>query len=103
MSIWVKDPLDTVWFTFNWGGDPTTNPPSPSFLASGETITAHTTTVDSNLTKLSDTATSTTVSVQVTGGVNSTQSLVSCNIHTSAGNIYETEKFIFIVTRGPLP
>jgi hypothetical protein len=89
MSIWVKDPLDTAWFEFDWS----------QFLETGETIVAHTTTVDANLTNLGDNATPTTVSVRVSGGVNGSQSLVTCQVITSSGNTYETEKYINIATR----
>lgn len=89
MSIWVKDPLDVAYYTFDWS----------SFLASGETISSHTTTVDSNLTKVSDTANATTVSIRVSGGLAGTQSLVTCQVVTSASNTYETEKYITITTR----
>ena len=89
MSLWVKDPLDVASYTFDWS----------SFLATGETISSRTTTVDANLTKLSDSATTTTVSVKVSGGTNGTQSLVTCQVVTSAGNTYETEKYITIATR----
>lgn len=89
MSIWVKDPDDERWFKFDWS----------SFLAAGETITAHTTTVDAAMTKVSDTADTTSVSVQVLGGTDGTQSLTTCLIHTSAANIYETQKWVTIATR----
>ena len=89
MDFWVKDPDDTAWYEFNFA----------SFLDAGETISSYSTTVDSFLTKVSDISTASTVSVQVTGGEAGTQSIVSCNIHTSSSNVYETEKAISIITR----
>jgi hypothetical protein len=89
VSIWVKDPDDERWFEFDWS----------AFLATGETITAHTTTVDTAMTKVSDTANATSVSVQVSGGTAGTKSVITCLVNTSAGNIYETQKWVSIYTR----
>ena len=98
ISLWVKDPLDTAWYQFDFLG--TAAEPGLLYNTSPqETITSHTTAVDANITKLSDTAASTSVSIQVTGGTNGTQSLVTCSIHTSAGNVYNDEKYIIIATR----
>jgi hypothetical protein len=86
-DVWFKDPLDTRWFTFNWS------------LAAGETITSYTVSCDANMTQLSESVGVTSVSIQVSGGDGCLQSVVSCNIHTSVGNIYETEKPVYIQTR----
>jgi hypothetical protein len=88
--LWVKDPLDTCWFEFDWS----------SFLAADETITSYTTSVNSNLVKLSDSATDTAVSVQVSGG-SGESGRITCNIQTSASNTYEVEKPVLIRTRQP--
>jgi hypothetical protein len=89
MSTWVKDPADIVAFTFDWS----------LFLAPGETIASHTTTVDGNATKVSDSATTTQVSVEVSGGISGNVSLVTCQVITTATNKYNTEKYVTIVTR----
>lgn len=89
MGIWVKDPADDTLYQFDWS----------EFLEPGETIASYSTTVDTNLTKLAELATATSVSVRVSGGTDATESLVTCNIVTSLGNTYDTEKMISIVTR----
>lgn len=89
MSLWVKDPDDDTLYEFDWS----------SFLEPGEIIVTYSTTVDTNLTKVGQLASATSVSVRVSGGVSGTESLVTCNIGTSLGNTYETEKMIMIVTR----
>jgi len=71
--------------------------------ASGETISSYTITCDANLTKLADTSTATSVSIQVSGGTAGTQSLITCVINTTNAtgqhNRYETEKYVSIRTR----
>jgi hypothetical protein len=89
MSTWVKDPNDIVPFTFDWS----------LFLPPGETIVSHTTTVDGNATKVSDSASATQVTIETSGGTSGTQALSTCQIVTSAGNKYNAEKYITIVTR----
>jgi len=86
---WTKDPLDTRWFEFDWS----------QFLAAGETILSYTISADSAMTKVADSATSTAVLIQVSGGTAGTQSLITCNITTSAANVYETEKYVTIRNR----
>jgi len=91
--MWVKDPLDIRWFEFDWS----------QFLAAGETISSYTITCDSNLTKVAQIATGTAVSIQVSGGVAGTQSVISCQVDTSVAgnqeNQYETQKVVAIRTR----
>ncbi len=93
MSVWVKDPVDQRWFSFDWS----------SFLSTGETISSYTVTCDSALTKVADTATTTTVLIQVSGGTAGTQSLLKCEVSTTNAtgqhNRYETEKYVSIRTR----
>jgi len=48
-------------------------------------------------------ATSTAVSLQVSGGVSGSQALVQCTATTSSGNLYYDEKVIYIQTRVEVP
>jgi len=93
MSIWVKDPDDIRWFEFDWS----------QFLAAGETITSYAVTCDSNLTKVADTSTTSTVLIQVSGGTAGSQSLITCQVDTSNAtgqhNQYETQKYVAIRLR----
>jgi hypothetical protein len=96
MGLWVKDPDDVAWYEFDWSD---TDEDGNAWLPTGVTIASYTVTVDDNLTKVADASTDTTVSVNVSGGTVGTQSLVTCQVVTSASNTYETEKYIVIATR----
>lgn len=88
-SLWVKDPDDTRWFEFDWS----------SFLTAGETISSYTVTV-SGLTKVDDASPSTTtVAVQVSDGTQGNHAAITCNIHTSASNVYEATKTVIVRPR----
>lgn len=93
MSVWVKDPDDQRWFSFDWS----------SFLATGETISSYTVTCDSALTKLADSSTTTSVLIEVSGGTAGTQSLLTCEIYTANAtgqhNRYQTTKYVSIRIR----
>ena len=93
MSVWVKDPDDQRWFSFDWS----------SFLSTGETISSYTVTCDSALTKLADSSTTTSVLIQVSGGTAGTQSLLSCAVNTTnptgQHNRYDTAKYVSIRQR----
>jgi hypothetical protein len=85
-GIWTKDPDDTRSFTFNWT------------LATGETIESSTISCDANMTQVSDSSTTTSASIQVSGG-SAGESVITNEIHTSAGNVYRAEKTVFIQPR----
>jgi hypothetical protein len=89
MSLWVKDPADVAWYKFDWS----------RFLDTGDTITSFTVSVDSNLTKMLSTNSTSSVSFQVSGGVSGSSSVVTCVIGTAGGNTFETTKTIYIQSR----
>ena len=71
------------------------------WLASGETITSKTVTVDSGITKDSDTITdtSTSVTVWLSAGTAGTKYRVNCEIVTSAGRTDQRSMMIKVVER----
>jgi hypothetical protein len=74
----VKDPNAVLDYVFDWGTD---------YLAVGETISTRTVTVDTGLTKDSDSITggSTSVTVWLSGGTAGVSYQVTCRITTSSG------------------
>lgn len=89
--IWVKDPADTTGYLFNWG----------TFLVAGETITSFTVApaAGSGVTKTGQASTPTTVVIEVSGGTVGVDAVITCNITTSLGNVYQAEKIIYLITR----
>lgn len=79
MSSFTKDPEAVLDYAFNWA----------SWLASGETISTHTVTVPSGLTKDSDSESSGIVTAWISGGTAGTEYTVECKITTSAGRTDE--------------
>jgi len=75
MSTFPKDPDEVLDYKFDWS----------SWLASGETISTATLSVESGLTKDSDSITdsSTSVTVWLSGGTAGQKYTVSCKITTS--------------------
>lgn len=94
---WFKDPADAdVWYEFDWSG---TNEEGNSWLPTGTTISSYSIFPDSNLTKVGDRQQGSTVLIQVTGGIDDTQSIITNSITTSGGETFFTEKTIYIRTR----
>ena len=89
MSLWVKDPADVAWYKFDWS----------QFLDAGDTIVSATVSVDSNLVRAASATASTSVSVQLSGGVSGTSSVVTCVVVTALGSTFETTKAVYIVGR----
>lgn len=86
---WTKDPVDTLWFTFDW----------TSWLQTGETITQYGTSVDTNAVKMCDQLDGAQVFIEITGGTTGTKTLATCTITTSMGATYSAHKWIYINTR----
>lgn len=70
-----KDPSDILDFTVNWA----------NWLTVGETISAATFTVEAGITKTSESNTTTTAKVRLSGGTAGNQYTITCQIDTSAG------------------
>jgi len=87
MSYWTKDPQAVLDYRFDWA----------QWLAAGETITAHTVTVPAGLAKDSDSATSTAVTVWLSGGTAGVDYAVGCRVTTSQGRT--DERTIVIAVR----
>jgi hypothetical protein len=79
MRVWEKDPQATLDWAFDWS----------KWLASGEEISSATVTVDSGLTKASESNTTTKVTVWLTGGTLGATYKVACRITTNQGRIDE--------------
>ena len=89
-SIFLKDPDATLDYKFDWKA--LTNGSGDSdWLASGETISTKTVTVDDGITKDSDalTDTDTSVTVWLSGGTAGEDYEVACEIVTSASRTDE--------------
>jgi len=84
-----KAPGATLDYTWDW----------TNWLATGETITAHTLTLDPAITKTAETASTTSVTAWVSGGVAGNGYLVKCSITTSAGRIDERTIRLYVVAR----
>jgi len=76
-NSWLADPQAVLDYEWDWS----------SWLdtANNETILSHTITSDPGITVNSHTATSTTVTVWLTGGTVGTRYAIVCHITTSAG------------------
>ena len=89
-SIFRKDPDAVLDYKFDWKA--LTNGTGDSdWLASGETISSYTVTVDAGLTKDSDakTDTNTSITFWLSGGVAGVDYKVACEIVTSASRTDE--------------
>jgi hypothetical protein len=75
-----KDPDEKADYQFDWGS---------KFLGSGETISASTWTLSTGITKFSDTKTTTTATIWLTGGTDGSDYDIANKITTSAGRIFE--------------
>lgn len=94
MSSYVKDPAEVLDYKFDFNA----TSPGP-WLNDGETITTHTVTVEAGITKDSDTADSTSVTVWLSGGTAGTDYIVTCHVTTSAGRQAERSIRIIVTDR----
>ena len=78
-QIFVKDPDAVLDYGFDWS----------SWLATGETISSHTITTETGLTKDSDSESSGVVTVWLSGGTAGNDYDVACKIVTSASRTDE--------------
>ena len=85
----LKDPSAVLDYVFDW----------TEWLATGETITNHTITVDTGLTKDSSTESGGKVTVWLSGGTAGKNYKVACKITTSAGRTDERTLWIRVVDR----
>ena len=79
----VKDPNAVLDWAFDW------NDSTSPWLATGETISSYTVTVDTGITKDSDSQSSGKVTVWLSGGTEGTTYDVACKIVTSASRTDE--------------
>lgn len=85
----IKDPSAVLDWMFDWS----------DWLASGETITDHTITVDTGITKDSSTEAAGKVTVWLSGGTAGENYKVACLIVTSAGRTDERTIWIKVTNR----
>ena len=74
-----KDPDAVLDYVFNWS----------AWLENGETISSHTITVGSGITKDSDSESSGIVTIWLSGGTHGNDYLVECEVVTSMGRTDE--------------
>ncbi len=95
-----KDPNAVLDYVFDWKAN-TNGRGDSDWLASGETISSHTITVDTGITKdsSSQTDTNTSVTVWLSGGTAGTSYEVACKIVTSASRTDERTMIIPVEER----
>lgn len=101
-NLFYKDPNAVLDFKFDWRALTNGSAGGVSdWLASGETITERTVTVQSGLTKDSDSLTdsNTSVTVWLSGGTEGETYTVTCRIVTSAGRTDERTIYIRVEDR----
>lgn len=76
-QIYILDPGDKLDYKFDW----------EDWLGTGETISTYTVTVQTGLTKVSDSKTDTLVTVWLSGGTARTIYSVTCQVTTNAGRV----------------
>jgi hypothetical protein len=88
----VKDPNEVLDYKFDW---------DTSYLEDGETISSATVTVESGITKDSDSITDSnrTVTVWLSGGTADNEYTVTCQIVTSLSRTAERSIFIRVLER----
>ena len=86
-DAFVKSPSAVLDYLIDWTPD----------LATGETVTAHTITADTGITVTSHTATTTAVTVWLSGGTDGVTYKVTCHVTTSAGR--QDDRTITILCR----
>lgn len=89
MRTWEKDPQATLDWAFDWS----------KWLAAGEEISSATVTVDSGLTKGSESNTTSKVTIWLSGGTLGVTHLVTCQITTNQGRIDERTIGIRVTNR----
>ena len=87
---YTKDPASVLDYTIDWG---------TNWLAAGETISTSAWTVESGITKDSDSNTTTTATVWLSGGTAGTVYTVTNRITTSAGRTAERSLYIKVEDR----
>lgn len=85
-----KDPNAVLDYSFDW---------ATHWLATGETISTHTITVASGLTKDSDSESNGIVTVWLSGGTAGTEYAVACKIATSASRTDERTIYVRVKER----
>ena len=89
MQRFLKDPSAVLDYTWDWS----------DWLATAETISSHTVTAGSGLTKDSDSATTTAVTAWLSGGTLNRTYAVVCQVVTSASRTDERTLFITVRDR----
>lgn len=93
-AAFVKDPDAILDYAFDWN-----NEDKGQWLQTGETISSHTVTVETGLTKDSDSETGGIVTVWLSGGALGESYLVGCKIITNLGRTDERSAKIIINER----
>jgi hypothetical protein len=89
MSLYVKDPNAELDYAFDWS----------DWLETGETISSHTITVSTGITKDSDSETDGIVTVWLSGGTAGNWYTVACKVVTSASRTDERTMDIQVKNR----
>lgn len=99
-SRFIKDPSAVLDYKFDWAAL-TNGSGTSDWLSSGETIASRTVTLDTGLTKDSDSVTdsSTSVTVWLSGGTAGSTYGVTCRITTTAGRTDERSIVIEVKNR----
>lgn len=90
----VKDPDAVLDFAFDWN-----NASKGPWLQTGETISSHTITVETGLTKDSNSELDGIVTVWLSGGTAGEQYIVACKVTTSLGRTDERSVLINCLER----
>lgn len=96
-NTFIKDPDAVLDYYWDWKAGTNNSSVDGDWLAAGETISSHTVTVESGLTKDSDqlTNTNTTVQAWFSGGTAGEEYIATCHIITSDGR--EDDRSITII------
>jgi len=96
----TKDPDAVLDYAWDWAGltNGTTGARS-DWLASGETIVSYTVTVPAGITKDSESSTTSTVTVWLSGGTVGTYYTIACEIVTSEGRTDERSIILLVANR----
>lgn len=77
MAAFTKDPADVLDYTFDWG--------TYAWLVTGDTIATSTWSVPAGLTEVTNTKTTTTTTIWLSGGTSGTQYTLRNTITTTGG------------------
>jgi hypothetical protein len=88
-NLFTKDPEAVLDYAFDWS----------DWLATGETISSHTITTETGITKDSDSEAAGVVTVWLSSGTAGTNYRVECKIVTSAGRTDERTIWIKVTNR----